>query len=104
MDSKRQIEIPHLIRRAAQETVRGNETIEAVLLVGSRARGDDTGESDYDIAIITGPGSKDRPRRPWRSATRSSRRNSGHSSCSCHEKGSNGMRTPQERSRPGSQC
>ena len=55
MDSERQIEIPPLIRRAAQQTVRGNETIEAVLLFGSRARGDHTSESDYDIAIVTGP-------------------------------------------------
>ena len=55
MDSESEIQIPPLIRRAAQHTVRGNETIEAVLLFGSRARGDHTGESDYDIAIVTGP-------------------------------------------------
>ena len=55
------IQIPAGIRRAAHATVRDNDAIEAVLLFGSRARGDHTDESDYDIALVTNPGLKRPP-------------------------------------------
>ena len=57
----RATQIPRRICNAAEETVRCNEAIEAVLLFGSRARGDHADESDYDIAIITRPGLKRPP-------------------------------------------
>ena len=51
--SRKQIRIPRLIRAAAEETLRQNDAIEAILLYGSRARGDHRRGSDYDIAVIS---------------------------------------------------
>ena len=45
--------IPRLIRAAAEETLRENEAIEAILLYGSRARGDHRRGSDYDLAVVS---------------------------------------------------
>ena len=53
VSSREQIRIPRLIRTAAKETLRQNEAIQAVLLYGSRSRGDHRRGSDYDIAIVT---------------------------------------------------
>ena len=47
------LRIPRLIRTAAEETLRENEAIEAILIYGSRARGDHRRGSDYDIAIVS---------------------------------------------------
>ena len=45
--------IPRLIRTAAEATLRENEAIEAILLYGSRARGDHRRGSDYDLAVVS---------------------------------------------------
>lgn len=52
-DRRRRIRIPRLVRTAAEETLRENEAIQAILLYGSRARGDHRRGSDWDVAIVS---------------------------------------------------
>ena len=51
--SREQIRIPRLIRAAAEETLRQNAAIQAIVLYGSHARGDQRRGCDYDIAIVS---------------------------------------------------
>ena len=51
--SRKQIRILRIIRVAAKETLRQNHAIQAILLYGSRARGDHRRGSDYDIAVVS---------------------------------------------------
>ena len=53
MRRTRQIRIPRLLRAAAEEIVLRNDAIHAVLLYGSRARGDHQRGSDYDVAVAS---------------------------------------------------
>ena len=50
---RKHLRVPRLIRSAAQETMRNHEAIEAVVLYGSRARGDHRRGSDWDIAVLS---------------------------------------------------
>ena len=47
------IAIPNEIARAARRAVRSEASLQAVLLFGSRARGDHRPDSDWDIALVT---------------------------------------------------
>ena len=53
LNRRKHIRIPRLIRTAAEETLRQDEAIQAVLLYGSRARGDHRRGSDWDIAVVS---------------------------------------------------
>ena len=50
---RKHLRVPRLIRSAAHETMRNHEAIEAVVLYGSRARGDHRRGSDWDIAVLS---------------------------------------------------
>ena len=53
MRSGAQPGVPHLLKAAADETLRQTSAIEAILLYGSRATGTHREDSDWDIAVVT---------------------------------------------------
>ncbi len=52
--------VPPALRRAAERAVRADPDILAVVLFGSRARGDHRDDSDWDLAFLTAGGATDR--------------------------------------------